>query len=89
MSSSRPAQVASQPLPTTFAIDPFRSFLRAISPCRMLLWNLRLYFYRSSWFEIIAALFYDLNLKRFVALHCQDDDLNAWSPNGAEEGEAT
>jgi hypothetical protein len=55
----------------------------------MLLWNLRLYSHRSSWFEIIAALFYELNLKRLISLDGQDDDLNAWRSDGAQEGEAS
>lgn len=61
----------------------------AASSHRMLLWNLRLYSHRSSWFEIIAAVFYDLNLKRLAALDRQDDDFNAWDADGAQEGEAS
>lgn len=55
----------------------------------MLLWNLHLYSLRSSWFEIIAALFYELNLKRLVTLDNQDDNLDARDSHGAQEGEAS
>lgn len=54
----------------------------------MLLWNLRLYSHRTSWFELIAVLFWDLNIKRLLPLG-QDDDLDAWGSYGAQEGEAS
>ena len=55
----------------------------------MLLWNLRLYSHRSSWFELIAALFWDLNIKRLLPLDREDDDFDARSSYGAQEGEAS
>jgi hypothetical protein len=57
--------------------------------CRMLLWNLRLYSHRSGWFEIIAALFYELNLKRLISLDSQDVNLDEWRSSGAQEREAS
>lgn len=77
-------------MPTAFRIRPsFFTSRECPAICRMLLWNLHLYSLRSSWFEIIAALFYELNLKRLVTLDNQDDNLDARDSHGAQEGEAS
>jgi hypothetical protein len=56
----------------------------------MLLWNLRLYSHRTSWFELIAALFCELNIKRLLSAEQEkDDDVDAWSAHEAQEGEAS
>jgi hypothetical protein len=89
MSSGRPVQKdVFQPCRPLSPLQ-FLHYLKGPFPiCRMLLWHLRLYSHRSSWFEIIAAVFCDLNVKRLLSLD-QDDDLDARLSYGAQEGEAS